>query len=84
MENQFGTEDEVEFTPRFVKGPMLKTADELDRMINPPFGKKRNGYIIMVFPFGDENGRCNLMTNMDRSQVVPLLQMQIEQYEEEA
>lgn len=81
-ENQFGNVEDVEFTPPRVKGPMVKVADELQKMLNPPFGRDHTGFIVMVFPFGEPGGRCNLVTNCKRSDVVPLLQAQIEEYGE--
>jgi len=47
-----------------------------------PGGTKKVGFILMVFPFGDaDEGRCNYMSNAERSDVVRMLKEQIKRFE---
>lgn len=41
---------------------------------------RQNGFILMVFKFGDD-GRCNYISNADRKDVVTLLKEQIKRFE---
>lgn len=43
------------------------------------------GFILLVFPFGDHEGRCNYISNgADRSDVVRMMKEQIKRFEETA
>jgi hypothetical protein len=63
---------------------MMNTlASVLDESFNgDKKGKDRTvGFILMVFPFGDDNdGRCNYISNARRSDVVKLLKEQIKRF----
>lgn len=39
------------------------------------------GFILMVFPFGDDQNRCNYISNASRSDVVVMLKEQIKRFE---
>lgn len=42
---------------------------------------KRNGFILMVFPFDNHEGRCNYISNARREDVVVMLKEQIKRFE---
>ena len=60
----------------------------LARVINELFngdaavGERRVGFILMVFPFDNHEGRCNYISNgADRRDVVTLMKEQIKRFE---
>ena len=63
---------------------MNETARGLDEIFN---GDKRGtdkttGFVLLVFPFGSTDGRCNYISNgADRRDVVTLLKEQIKRFE---
>ncbi len=63
---------------------MNEAARELDRTFNGDAkgeGRK-TGFILMVFPFGDGEGRCNYISNgADRKDVVAMMRSQIARFE---
>jgi hypothetical protein len=42
---------------------------------------KKIGFILMVFPFNDNKGRCNYMSSADRDDVIVLLKEQLKRFE---
>lgn len=64
---------------------MTAVMQSLDEFLNGPKGPsyvKRTGIIIMMFPYGDESGRCNYMSNgADRRDVVTLMKEMISRFE---
>jgi hypothetical protein len=40
-------------------------------------GPRETGFILMVFPFDGEPGRCNYLSNAERGDVVVLLKEQL-------
>ncbi len=42
---------------------------------------KRNGFILLVFPFEGHEGRCNYISNALREDVVVLLKEQLKRFE---
>lgn len=63
---------------------MVAIVQVLDEYFNE--GKKgddrQTGFVIMVFPFGDTEGRCNYMSNgADRKDVVTLMKEMIARFE---
>jgi hypothetical protein len=42
---------------------------------------RKNGFILMVFPFEGHEGRCNYISNADRAAVVTMLKAQIKRFE---
>jgi hypothetical protein len=43
---------------------------------------RKTGFILLVFPFGNEDGRCNYISNgADRRDVVTMLKEQIKRFE---
>ena len=56
----------------------------LDEFFNGPAkGQDRKvGFVLLVFPFGDDSGRCNYISNgADRKDVVTLFREQIKRFE---
>lgn len=56
----------------------------MDEYLNgPDTGKDRkNGFVILVFPFGNNDGRCNFISNgADRKDVVVLMKEMIARFE---
>ena len=45
-------------------------------------GNRPTGFILMVFPFGEREGRCNYISNgADRRDVVVMMKEQIKRFE---
>lgn len=43
---------------------------------------RQTGFILLVFPFGDKEGRCNYISNgADRKDVVVMMKEQIKRFE---
>ena len=42
---------------------------------------RKNGFILMVFPFETDDGRCNYISNAERKDVVAMLKHQIARFE---
>jgi hypothetical protein len=62
---------------------MNAIASVLDKTLN---GARRGhareiGFVLLVFPFGAEPGRCNYISNADRDDVVTLLKEQVARFE---
>ncbi|MCA1404636.1 hypothetical protein I6F26_10460 [Ensifer sp. IC3342] len=53
----------------------------IDEILNGHGGTKRNGFIVMVFPFNDHRGRCNYISNARREDIVVLLKEQLARFE---
>jgi hypothetical protein len=61
---------------------MMNTlASVLDETFNEDLKKKHTGFILMVFPFDNHEGRCNYISNAQRADVVELLKEQIKRFE---
>ncbi len=44
---------------------------------------RKIGFVLLVFPFGDDSGRCNYISNgARRSDIVALMREQIQRFEE--
>ncbi len=66
------------------RAKMNGVAHALDELFNGPrTGKDREvGFILLVFPFGARDGRCNYISNgADRRDVVVMLKEQIARFE---
>lgn len=57
----------------------------LDEYLNGPADKRvegrKNGFIVMVFPFNNPKGLCNYLSNADRKDVLALMKKQIARFE---
>lgn len=64
-------------------GKMTFLARQIDHLFNGDLrGEARTtGFVLLVFAFGDEAGRCNYMSNADRKSVVEMLKEQIARFE---
>lgn len=62
---------------------MKKVATTVDLMFNGAAkkGERQVGFILMVFPFNDHEGRCNYMSNAGREDVKVLLREQLARFE---
>jgi len=54
-------------------------ADVLDEHFNgdAKAGNRQTGFVLLVFPFHDREGRCNYISNANREDVVTLLKEQL-------
>lgn len=68
---------------------MNSIAFALDQILN---GKRvmedkslrKNGFVLLIFPFGDDTGRCNYISNgANRDDIVKMFKEQIERFEEQ-
>jgi hypothetical protein len=63
---------------------MNQLARMLDGFFNGPVGgTKLTGFVLMIFPFGDDSGRCNYISNAERPDVVRMLKEQLRHFEED-
>ena len=63
---------------------MNALAVAIDRLFNGEARgeKRKTGFVLMVFPFGDGPGRCNYISNgVNRDDVVVLMKEQIARFE---
>ncbi len=63
---------------------MNAVAKALDELFNGQIGGpgRKVGFVLLVFPFGNEDGRCNYISNgADRRDVVTLMKEQIKRFE---
>lgn len=55
-------------------------AKGIDEILNAQNKPKRNGFVLMVFPFDNFDGRCNYISNANRDDIVILLQEQLARF----
>ena len=62
---------------------MSAVAQTLDQVFNGEAkGHNRSvGFVLLVFPFGEREGRCNYISNGDRNDVAKLLREQAKRFE---
>jgi hypothetical protein len=60
---------------------MNALAHAVDELFNFDKNDRKVGFILMVFPFGHEDHRCNYISNADRKDVVVLLKEQLARLE---
>ena len=66
------------------RAQMNAIAKVLDEVLN---GDKKgadrpNGFVLLVFPFGEKNGRCNYISNgADRVDIIKLLREQANRFD---
>lgn len=66
---------------------MQAIAMTLDEFLNPgqKRGKRENGFVLLVYPFGDKAGRCNYISNgANRTDVATLMEEQAKRFREQA
>lgn len=63
---------------------MVAIARTLDEVLNGekcPVNERKTGFVLLVFPFGDQSGRCNYISNgASRADVVRLMKEQIARF----
>jgi hypothetical protein len=65
---------------------MNSMAAGLDKILNGEAkgADRKNGFVLLVFPFGDNSGRCNYISNgADRKDIVKLFKEQIRHFEQD-
>lgn len=60
---------------------MRDLADSIDDLFNRGVKPKRVGFILMLFPFDGNIGRCNYISNAERKDVITLLKEQVKYFE---
>ena len=61
---------------------MTAIMETLDHFLNAGKRPREIGLVVMVFPFGDHEGRCNYMSNgADRRDIVTLMKEMIARFE---
>jgi hypothetical protein len=75
-QNQLG---DAPIEPQY-REKMNRLAGLLERFFNED-GERKNGFVLMLFEFGDQPGRCNYISNANRADVVTLLKEQIARFE---
>jgi hypothetical protein len=59
---------------------MNRLAPALDKGLNAD-GNKKFGFFLAIFPFGDEEGRFNYISNADRKDIIVLMKEMIVKFE---
>lgn len=62
---------------------MNTLARGIDKALNDDFtgGNRKTGFVLLVFPFGSDDGRCNYISNADRKDIVVMMKEQIKRFE---
>jgi hypothetical protein len=63
---------------------MNAVAQALDELFNGPVKgpARKTGFVLLVFPFGEGDGRCNYISNgANRSDIVTMFKEQIKRFE---
>lgn len=69
--------------PKFIE-MMNKVAIGLDKVFNGESrgNDRKTGFVLLVFPFEDHEGRCNYISNgADRKDIVVMMKEQIKRFE---
>lgn len=69
--------------PQF-RDTMNLLAKAIDRMFNGEAkgNARKTGFVLLVFPFGEEEGGCNYISNgADRRDIITLMKEQIKRFE---
>jgi len=70
--------------PEYIR-KMNEVASALDKIFNggAKGDERKTGFVLLVFPFGEGEGRCNYISNgADRRDIVTLFREQIRRFEE--
>ena len=60
---------------------LARGIDDILNGTNTPKGEKKNGFMLMVFPFEGFDGRANYISNARRDDVVVLLKEQLARFQ---
>jgi hypothetical protein len=77
---------DAEIDPKYRKR-MNDVAAGLDAMFNGELrgANRKTGFVLLVFPFGSDDGRCNYISNgADRKDIITMLKEQIKRFEGQA
>ena len=72
--------------PKYRK-QMQDLAAGLDHVLNGTLrgNDRKTGFVLLVFPYGDETGSCNYISNgADRKDIVTMFKEQIKRFEAQA
>jgi hypothetical protein len=79
------TDDEIEMG---AEEAMMTLKFALDRTLNGeqvktnPDAKRRNGFVLMLFPYEDRSGRCYVISNgITREEIVGMMRFQVEDFD---
>jgi hypothetical protein len=62
--------------------PMNRVAAALDEAFNGDAKDKKVGFVLLVFEYGEQEGRCNYISNgAGRKDIVTLMKEQIKRFE---
>jgi hypothetical protein len=71
-----------------IEEAMMSLKYALDRTLNgeqvktDPNAKRRNGFVLMLFPYDDLSGRCYVISNgIKRQDIVKMMRFQVEDFE---
>jgi hypothetical protein len=64
-----------------IAGVLEEIAITLERRLNPPFGVRQIGFLVMTFPFHDPDGRTAFITNMAAEDISALLLAQLDEFD---
>jgi hypothetical protein len=71
-----------------IEEAMMSLKYALDRTLNgeqvktDPNAKRRNGFVLMLFPYDDLSGRCYVISNgIKRQDIVKMMKFQVEDFE---
>jgi hypothetical protein len=62
---------------------MNAIAEGLDEILNDGAkkGERHTGFVLLVFPFNNHDGRCNYISNSERADIKVLLREQLARFE---
>lgn len=67
--------------PEYIE-QMNALAQGLDKILNHGhLPLKKTGFVLLVFPFGNHEGRCNYISNAERDDIVVLLKEQLARFQ---
>jgi len=64
-----------------VREKMNNLGKLLDLGLNEGRRKDQWGFVLLVFPFDEHEGRCNYISNAERKDIVTLLREQLRRFE---
>lgn len=60
---------------------MQALARTIDELLNDDMTNRKNGFVLMIFPFEGRDGKCNYISNALREDMVSLMKDQIKRFE---
>lgn len=66
------------------RSQMITIAEVLDSVFNGDTRPREVGFVLLVFPYGEEKGRCNYISNgADRKDIIKLFREQANRFDTE-